>query len=247
MILTVKASIITILLSLRLPLGIVFRSKVNHLYPIFCPDLIRGINRLSKHSHVDQIFGAWLLREMHHCQIDSEIPLYFPPCAVRVIFAVIHVKIGAHLPSISKKLNLVIDGKNIWYPRIIDGHGVGVWGCAHPPKNLKSPDTPPCRRQGGCAPWCQRPRRKIFHAHPGGSIFSHFLAKSPRCLLNKPPNKKIIWHPCARAAAKIFWPPKAAENFFWTHPVCTHPPWPKTRAHLCCTWMFHSCLRNFHF
>ena len=34
----------------------------------------------------------------------------------------------------------------------IDGHGVGVWGCAHPPKNLKSPDTPPCRRQGGCAP-----------------------------------------------------------------------------------------------
>ena len=75
---------------------------------------------------------------------------------------------------------------------IIDGHGVGVWGCAHPPKNLKSPDTPPCRRQGGCAPWCQRPRRKIFHAHPGGSIFSHFLAKSPRCLLNKPPNKKII-------------------------------------------------------
>ena len=24
----------------------------------------------------------------------------------------------------------------------IDGHGVGVWGCAHPPKNLKSPDTP---------------------------------------------------------------------------------------------------------
>ena len=114
----------------------------------------------------------------------------------------------------------------------IDGHGVGVWGCAHPPKNLKSPDTPPCRRQGGCAPWCQRPRRKIFHAHPGGSIFSHFLAKSPRCLLNKPPNKKIIWHPCARAAAKIFWPPKAAENFFWTHPVCTHPPWPKTRAHL---------------
>ena len=81
----------------------VFRSKVNHLYPIFCPDLIRGINRLSKHSHVDQIFGAWLLREMHHCQIDSEIPLYFPPCAVRVIFAVIHVKIGAYLPSISKK------------------------------------------------------------------------------------------------------------------------------------------------
>ena len=103
MILTVKASIITILLTLRLPLGIVFRSKVNHLYPIFCPDLIRGINRLSKHSHVDQIFGAWLLREMHHCQIDSEIPLYFPPCAVRVIFAVIHVKIGAHLPSMSKK------------------------------------------------------------------------------------------------------------------------------------------------
>ena len=97
---------------------------------------------------------------------------------------------------------------------VIDGHGVGVWGCAHPPKNLKSPDTPPCRRQGGCAPWCQRPRRKIFHAHPGGSIFSHFLAKSPRCLLNKPPNKKIIWHPCARAAAKIFCPSKATEKFF---------------------------------
>ena len=58
---------------------------------------------------------------MHHCQIDSEIPLYFPPCAVRVIFAVIHVKIGAHLPSISKKLNLVIDGKIICYPRMLNG------------------------------------------------------------------------------------------------------------------------------
>ena len=35
---------------------------------------------------------------------------------------------------------------------ITGGHGGGCVGCAHPPKNLKSPDTPPCRRQGGCAP-----------------------------------------------------------------------------------------------
>ena len=28
----------------------------------------------------------------------------------------------------------------------------GVCGVCTPPKNLKSPDTPPCQRQGGCAP-----------------------------------------------------------------------------------------------
>ena len=49
----------------------------------------------------------------------------------------------------------------------IDGHGVGVWGCAHPPKNLKSPDTPPCRRQGGCAPHGVGPGAKTRISPPG--------------------------------------------------------------------------------
>ena len=39
----------------------------------------------------------------------------------------------------------------VWFPgntkMVIDGHGGGCVGCAHPPKNLKSPDTPPCQSQ----------------------------------------------------------------------------------------------------
>ena len=106
---------------------------------------------------------------------------------------------------------------------LIDGHGVGVWGCAHPPKNLKLPDTPPCRRQGGCAPWCQRPRRKIFHAHPGGSIFSHFLAKSPRCLLNKPPKKKLFDTPVPEPPQKFFGRQRRPK-IISRHTQCVHTP-----------------------
>ena len=50
---------------------------------------------------------------------------------------------------------------------IIDGHGGGCVGCAHPPKNLKSPDTPPCRRQRGCAPYGVGLSAKKKFSHPG--------------------------------------------------------------------------------
>ena len=116
------------------------------------------------------------------------------------------------------------------YFHIIDGHGVGVWGCAHPPKNLKSPNTPPCRRHGGCAPQCQRPGRKKIFDTPVGLFFVIFFAKSHPCLLIKPPRRKKILTPRWK---KKFRPPKAAAKFFLDTPLCTHPPCPKTRAHLC--------------
>ena len=50
---------------------------------------------------------------------------------------------------------------------ITDGHGGGCVGCAHPPKNLKSPDTPPCRRQRGCAPYGVGLGAKKNFSHPG--------------------------------------------------------------------------------
>ena len=48
-----------------------------------------------------------------------------------------------------------------------DGHGGGCVGCAHPPKNPKSPDTPPCRRQWGCAPYGVGLGAKKNFSHPG--------------------------------------------------------------------------------
>ena len=57
---------------------------------------------------------------------------------------------------------------------IIGGHG-GCVGCAHPPKNLKSPDTPPCRRQGGCAPHGVGPgAKKIFFRILSTKILNFF-------------------------------------------------------------------------
>ena len=102
-----------------------------------------------------------------------------------------YAKIAHFKPQWQKNCNFA----NVHSLGIIDGHGVGVWGCAHPPKNQKSPNTPPCRRHGGCAPQCQRPGRKKNFDTPVGLFFVIFFAKSHPCLLIKSPTEKKFSHP----------------------------------------------------
>ena len=69
--------------------------------------------------------------------------------------------------KIEKTLLSKLDALHQIISAIIDGHGGGCVGCAHPPKNLKSPDTPPCRRQRGCAPYGVGLGAKKIFSHPG--------------------------------------------------------------------------------
>ena len=77
------------------------------------------------------------------------------------------------------KLNFWLIIAIIVYSTLIGGHGGGCVGCAHPPKNLKSPDTPPCRRQRGCAPYgvglCAK--KKFSHLGVGGGKKNFSAAK----------------------------------------------------------------------
>ena len=85
---------------------------------------------------------------------------------------------------------------------------------------------------GGVHPSVKDPAGKKIFDIPVGLFFVILFAKSHPCLLTKPPAEKNFHTP----VEKKFWPPKAAAKFFLDTPLCTHPPCPKTRAHLClCT------------
>ena len=59
------------------------------------------------------------------------------------------------------------------------GHGGGCVGCAPPPKNLKSPDTPTCRRQGGVHPGVKDPGEKFFMHTQVGPFLAIFWQNHP--------------------------------------------------------------------
>ena len=98
----------------------------------------------------------------------------------------------------------------------IGGHGVGVWGCAHPPKNLKLPNTPPCQRHGGVHPSVRDPAGKNLFDTPVGLFF----AKSHPCLLTKPPRRKKNFTPRWKRNLAA----EGGRKIFFRHTPCVHIP-----------------------
>ena len=58
---------------------------------------------------------------------------------------------------------------------LIDGHGGGCVGCAHPPKKQKSSNTPPAEGMGGVHPSVKDPAGKKIFDTPVGLFFAIFL------------------------------------------------------------------------
>ena len=74
----------------------------------------------------------------------------------------------------------------------------GVWG-VHTPSRTKNHPTHPPAKGRHTHPDTPKVKKNLGKLTPGWELFSHFyLVKSPHC---------------AKAGAKMFWLPKAAEKF----------------------------------